>query len=130
MVKTKANQDGFEYPFRKLSFSNFEPIQPAEIEPSSQKNAENTFENVQQVNNHVDDYQINIAQLFGQSKAAGTQVEEHDPQSGNAPKKCQPSLRVENRWSFDFYELNADQLLESTPISYRAYFKTNQKDSN
>lgn len=128
--KSKNNQEWFEQPFRKLSFSNFEPIQPVDIEVNNpNKNAENTFGTAQPANNHVDDYHINIAQLFGQPKASGSHGNDHDPQSGNASKKCQSQLRVENRWSFDFYELNADQLLESTPISYRAYFKTNQKDS-
>lgn len=130
IAKSKNNQDGYEHQFRKLSFSNFEPIQPAYIEPSNPINVDNTFGTAPQVNNHIDDYHINIAQLFGQSKAAGSHVEENDPQSGNAPKKCQPSLRVENRWSFDFYELNAEQLMESTPVSYRAYYKMNQKDSS
>lgn len=38
------------------------------------------------------------------------------------------ATKGENRLSFDFCELNADQLLESTPHSYRMDYKYKKKD--
>jgi hypothetical protein len=43
----------------------------------------------------------------------------NDPQSGNEYKEQIVNHKPENRLSFDFCELSADQLLESTPVSYR-----------
>ena len=34
-------------------------------------------------------------------------------------KEEQPATKNENRLSFDFCELSADHLLESTPVSYK-----------
>ena len=57
-------------------------------------------------------------QLFRRPKS----IDNHymnDPQSGNEYKEQIVNHKPENRLSFDFCELSADQLLESTPVSYR-----------
>lgn len=42
-----------------------------------------------------------------------------EAQAGAERKQEAPPTKMENRLSFDFCELSADQLLESTPASYR-----------
>lgn len=51
-----------------------------------------------------------------------------EPQAGAERKDSGPSLRPENRLSFDFCELSADQLLESTPHSYKNDYRINKKN--
>ena len=50
-----------------------------------------------------------------------------EAQSGSERKDNGPPLKVENRLSFDFCELSADQLLESTPHSYKDDYKVKKK---
>jgi len=49
-------------------------------------------------------------------------------QSGGEKTDNKVQPKAENRLSFDFCELNADQLLESTPQSYGNEYRSNQKN--
>lgn len=67
----------------------------------------------------TDDYHITPDQLFKKPKDVENSHYFNDPQSGNEYKEQVVNQTPENRLSFDFCELSADQLLESTPFSYK-----------
>lgn len=67
----------------------------------------------------MDDYDINPEMLFRRPHRVDTGNCLREAQSGNQCKDEPVSNKPENRLSFDFCELSADQLLESTPVSYR-----------
>lgn len=67
----------------------------------------------------LDDYHITPEQLFRRPKEVDPLHSLHEAQAGDERKDYAPPVKPENRLSFDFCELSADQLLESTPASYR-----------
>lgn len=124
---SKQQSEATEHPMRKLSFSNFEPIQPKDLDPGAAKDPTPVERAAPTHSLQPDDYHFNISQLFGPAKPSGGHGD--DARTG-ASVKCKPATKMESRMSFDFYELNADQLLESTPHSYRHEFKSKQREPN
>jgi len=79
------------------------------------------------MNSYNDDYHITPDQLFKKPKLAENQPSA--TMKALCEKKDQGGpVKAENRLSFDFCELNADQLLESTPHSYKVDYKTHKKE--
>jgi len=70
-------------------------------------------------NQFLDDYHITPDQLFRRPRAVESTIWMNMPQSGSQMKEEHCGNKNEGRLSFDFCELSADQLLESTPASYR-----------
>lgn len=66
----------------------------------------------------LDDYHITPEQLFRRPKEIEPTQSFYEAQGGDERKEAPPP-KPESRLSFDFCELTADQLLESTPASYR-----------
>lgn len=74
------------------------------------------------MNSYNDDYHITPDQLFKKPKLADSQPNITQKPPGEN-KEQGGQTNTENRLSFDFYELNAEQLLESTPYSYKMEYK-------
>lgn len=74
------------------------------------------------MNSYNDDYHITPDQLFKKPKLSDNQ-----PNGALKPliekKEQGGQVKSENRLSFDFCELNAEHLLESTPYSYKMEYK-------
>lgn len=122
--KLKLKED-HEATIRKLSLSDFEPIQPSPmIKAKSTFNKEALpFYGTPQPNNpgYFEDYHITPDQLFRKPRQIDHYQDGQEAQAGDERRQEKPhNGRSEARLSFDFYELSADQLLESTPISFYA----------
>lgn len=142
----KTRLDDLEvHPFRKLSISDFEPIQPKNGKLPKKQNSKDqisiygtpqprrgesmlkcgvftSFKELEFKDNAcMDDYHITPDQLFRKPK----DVEVNTGSSHQAHLQARARPIKGERLSFDFCELNADQLLESTPQSYRVEYVTN-----
>lgn len=67
----------------------------------------------------IEDYHFSLEQLFNKPKAAmADQFLCDEPKQEDYEEDERTPHRIGNRLSFDFCELRADQLLESTPLSF------------
>lgn len=138
--------------FRKLSVSNFEPIKPQGMVINAKtptpkevistfgtpqtSNSDNAAKNeaflscvnklvLNTQNSLNDDYHFNPDQLF--KKPEETAEQALRKRSKDHEMEAQTHKQNENRLSFDFCELDADQMLESTPHSYRNEYRCSSK---
>lgn len=73
-----------------------------------------------------DDYHINPDQLFKKPDEHPIKLKGYEQEK----EEQNPKQQNENRLSFDFCELDADLMLESTPHSYRNEYRCSSKVPN